>query len=82
MLLFEWIRDCLRWKSTRTAPDCRQQVETIIKENAHGKTEIPKLLQKARAGNETAMTQLLELAHGSVIFQCRKSCSTRRMLPT
>lgn len=36
------------------------------------KTEIPKLLQKARAGNETAMTQLLELAHGSVIFQCRK----------
>lgn len=35
------------------------------------KTEIAALIQKARAGDKAAMTQLLEIAHGSVIFQCR-----------
>lgn len=36
------------------------------------KTAIAILVQKARTGDEAAMGQLLELAHGSVIFQCRK----------
>ena len=35
-------------------------------------TQIAALVQKARAGDEEAMTQLLAKAQSSVIFQCRK----------
>lgn len=34
--------------------------------------QIASLVQKARAGNGEAMSRLLEEAHGSVLFQCRK----------
>lgn len=36
------------------------------------KEQIAALVRKAQAGDEQAMSDLLALAHGSVIFQCRK----------
>lgn len=36
------------------------------------KEQIAALVRKAQAGDGQAMSDLLELAHGSVIFQCRK----------
>ena len=36
------------------------------------KEQIAALVRKAQGGNEQAMSDLLEIAHASVIFQCRK----------